>query len=107
MTEQQPASMMKPPIEELLATVDSKFTLVTLTSRRAREIITYFSQLGQGLGSIVPPQVATASQKPVSIALEEIVQGRIIAVRRPPVIDLDGTGEDAPGAPTAPQAAEG
>ena len=73
---------MAPPIENLLTRVDSKFTLVSLTGRRARQIEMYFSQLGQGLGTIVPPQVATLSHKPVSIALEEINEGRIVPVYR-------------------------
>jgi DNA-directed RNA polymerase subunit omega len=74
------ATMMEPPIEALVERVDSKFTLVTLTAQRARQITTYFSQLGQGLGTIVPPQVTSASDKPVSIALDEINRGRIVPV---------------------------
>ena len=74
----RPATMMDPPIEDLLGRVVSKFTLVTLTARRAREINAYFNQLGQGLGAIVPPQVSSNSTKPVSIALDEIYQGRIV-----------------------------
>ena len=81
-------SMMNPPIEGLLDRVEfSKFALVTLTGRRAREVTTYFSQLGEGLGKIVPPQVSSLSRKPVSIALEEIYQCRIVpahdAIRTP------------------------
>ena len=79
MPESRP-TMMYPPIEALLDRVDSKFTLVSLTGRRAREITTYFSQLGQGLGAIVPPQVASRSHKPVSIALDEIYAARIVPV---------------------------
>jgi DNA-directed RNA polymerase subunit omega len=75
-------TMMYPPIEALIERGGSKFTLVTMAGRRAREITTYFSQLGQGLGAIVPPQVASLSHKPVSIALEEIYEGRIIGVYR-------------------------
>jgi len=71
------ATMIHPPIEELLARVDSKFTLVTLAAKRARQINSYFSQLGEGLGSIVPPQVASVSRKPLSIALEEIAADKI------------------------------
>ena len=52
--------------------VDSKFTLVTLSAMRAREINDYYNQLGEGLGRIVPPQVTSVSRKPLSIALEEI-----------------------------------
>ncbi|MBW3615974.1 MAG: DNA-directed RNA polymerase subunit omega, partial [Actinobacteria bacterium] len=43
--------MMDPQIEELLQRVDSKFTLVTLSARRARQINSYFNQLGEGLGA--------------------------------------------------------
>ena len=51
-------TMMNPPIEELLDRVDSKFSLVTLAARRARNINAYFNQLGEGLGHMVPPQVS-------------------------------------------------
>jgi DNA-directed RNA polymerase subunit omega len=69
--------MMQPPIEQLMEKVDSKFTLVMLAARRARQINSYYSQLGEGLGSIVPPQVTSLSRKPLSIALEEIAAGKI------------------------------
>lgn len=69
--------MMDPPVEELLSRVDSKFTLVTLAAKRGRQINSYFNQLGEGLGSIVPPQVASVSRKPLSISLEEIAAGSI------------------------------
>jgi DNA-directed RNA polymerase subunit omega len=70
-------TMMDPPIESLLDKVDSKYTLVSLASKRGREVNSYFNQLGEGLGSIVPPQVTSISRKPLSIALEEISAGKI------------------------------
>jgi len=70
-------TMMEPPVEGLLDKVDSKFTLVTLAAKRSRQINSYFNQLGEGLGAIVPPQVASVSRKPLSIALEEISAGKI------------------------------
>jgi DNA-directed RNA polymerase subunit omega len=57
--------------------VDSTFTLVHLSAKRAREINAYYAQLGEGLGQYVPPLVSTASNKPLSIALEEIALGKI------------------------------
>jgi DNA-directed RNA polymerase subunit omega len=75
------ATMIHPPIEVLLERVDSKFSLVTLAAKRGRQINSYFSQLGEGLGSIVPPQVASVSRKPLSIALEEIAADKITYVR--------------------------
>ena len=77
MAQQTRATMMDPQIEDLLERVDSKFTLVTLSARRARQINSYFNQLGEGLGAIVPPQVATISRKPMSISLEEISADKI------------------------------
>ena len=71
------ASLMEPVLEDLLRKVDAKFTLVTVSARRAREINSYFNQLGDGLGAIVPPQVTSVSRKPLSIALEEIQAGKI------------------------------
>ena len=71
------STMIYPPIEVLLDKVDSKFSLVSLAAKRGRQINSYFSQLGEGLGSIVPPQVASVSRKPLSIALEEIAADKI------------------------------
>ena len=70
-------TMMSPSIEDLLSKVDSKFSLVTLAARRARQVNSYFNQLGEGLGSLVPPQVASTARKPLSIAFEEIGADKI------------------------------
>ncbi|WP_419925531.1 DNA-directed RNA polymerase subunit omega [Candidatus Poriferisocius sp.] len=79
MTEQHD-TMMYPTIEELLSRTDSKFRLVTLGALRACQINSYFGQLGDGLGAMVPPQVLTMSRKPLSIAFEEVASDKIIAV---------------------------
>jgi DNA-directed RNA polymerase subunit omega len=73
--------MMEPPVEDLLDRVDSKFTLVSLAAMRGRQINSYFNQLGEGLGTIVPPQVTSVSRKPLSISLEEIAAGKITYAR--------------------------
>jgi DNA-directed RNA polymerase subunit omega len=73
-------TMMSPPIEDLLDRAGSKFSLVTLSSKRAREINSYFNQLGEGLGAIVPPQVTSVARKPLSISFEEIGGGKIVPV---------------------------
>ena len=90
-------SMMEPPIEMLLERVDSKFTLVSLAAKRARQINSYFNQLGEGLGAIVPPQVASVSRKSLSIALEEIVEDKIVPIRPDPAAAEAGAGADAAG----------
>ena len=89
------ASLMDPRIEQLMAKVDSKFTLVTLSAMRAREINDYYNQLGEGLGKIVPPQVTSVSRKPLSISLEEIEAGKIRAVAKPPEEDVEAEAEAA------------
>lgn len=77
-------SMINPGVEELLDRVGSKFALCTVAASRAREINAYFGQLGQGLGSMVPPQVTSVSRKPLSIAFEEFGADKIVAVRPDP-----------------------
>ena len=81
------ASLMEPRIEQLMSKVDSKFTLVTLSSMRAREINDYYNQLGEGLGRIVPPQVTSVSRKPLSIAMEEVAANKIVYERIEPAVD--------------------
>ena len=101
-------TMMNPPIEELLDRVDSKFSLVTLAARRARQINSYFSQLGDGLGHMVPPQVSSVARKPLSIGFEEIAADKIVRTEwlpeaeveydedgNPIVAEQDGTAVDA------------
>jgi DNA-directed RNA polymerase subunit omega len=73
-------TMIDPPVEELLSRADSKFRLVTLSSKRARQINAYFGQLGEGLGSSIPPQVTSVARKPLSIAFEEIAADKIEAI---------------------------
>lgn len=70
--------MIEPPIEHAVDTVGSRFGLVVLAARRARQINGYFNQLGEGFGSYVPPQVHSLSRKPLSIALEEIDEGKVV-----------------------------
>lgn len=57
--------MLYPSIDSLLSKLDSKYTLVTVSSRRAREI-----RENAARGPMVERPV---SYKPVGVALEEIV----------------------------------
>jgi len=88
-------TMMNPAIETLLDAADSKFRLVTLGAKRARQINTYFGQLGEGLGAIIPPQVTSVARKPLSIAFEEVAAGKIIPVEPPPEADDDAVADGA------------
>ena len=58
--------LIKPTLESLMTKVDSKYTLVTLAAKRAR-------QLTDG----DEPLVDVDATKVVSIAMEEIDQGKI------------------------------
>ena len=58
--------LIKPTLESLMKRVDSKYTLVTLAAKRAR-------QLTEG----DKPLVDVDTTKVVSIAMEEIDQGKI------------------------------
>ncbi len=58
--------MIKPPIDELLKMVESRYMLVTVISKRARSIVEGEEIL-----------VKTAQLKPVNIAVEEFYDGKI------------------------------
>jgi DNA-directed RNA polymerase subunit omega len=90
-------TMIHPRIEELLGRTQSKFGLVTLAARRARQINSYFGQLGEGLGASIPPQVTSVARKPLSIAFEEIAADKIVPIEVP---------EDEEGEPGAEEASE-
>ncbi len=69
--------MIKPRLDKLLERVDSHYAVVLVSAKRARQINSYFGQLGDGLGSNVPPQVTSVARKPLSIAFEEIAADKI------------------------------
>ncbi len=62
--------MIYPSLDVLVDKVDSKYTLVVLAAKRAREIM-------NGEASLVDSK----SNKPVTVALEEVAQGRIVFER--------------------------
>ena len=79
-----------PPIDDLLEKVDSKYKLVLYSSKRARQINAYYSQLGEGLLEYVGPLVETSAQeKPLSIAMREINEDLLV------VEDIDPETESA------------
>lgn len=67
-----------PPIEVLLEDTGSKFTLVSLAAKRARQINEYRSRLGDGLGTLIPPQMESDAAKSLSLAFDEIAAGKIV-----------------------------
>ncbi|WP_353953599.1 DNA-directed RNA polymerase subunit omega [Knoellia sp. S7-12] len=72
-TKANPIGITNPPIDDLLTHVDSKYSLVLYSAKRARQINAYYAQLQDGLLEYVGPLVdAEVHEKPLSIALREI-----------------------------------
>ncbi|WP_308212269.1 DNA-directed RNA polymerase subunit omega [Mumia quercus] len=75
-TQAAPEGITFPPIDDLLTKVDSKYELVLVSAKRARQINAYYSQLGEGLLEYVGPLLDThVQEKPLSISLREINEG--------------------------------
>ncbi len=75
--------MMKTKIDDLLEWTDnSRFGLTIAAAKRARQINNYFRHLGEGLGQEVGPQIRSASNKSLTIALEEIAANKL-EIERP------------------------
>lgn len=68
-------------IENVIDEVGNRFAAVIVSARRARQINAYFHQLGEGIGHYVPPQVHSLSRKPLTIAMEEIAEGKVTVER--------------------------
>lgn len=70
-------SMINPKIESLLEHSENKFTLVIESAKRARQITNFQKRLGEGLGGVAPMRLEDISKKPLTVALEEIADGKI------------------------------
>lgn len=70
--------MIQPRIDTLLDHVDSRYALVIVAAKRARQINNYHHQLGEGtFDDFPPPLVESRSKNYLTIALEEVAQGKI------------------------------
>ena len=70
--------MISPRIDHLLDRVDSNYASVLVAAKRARQINSYYHNLGEGtVDEFPPPMVETRSQNYLTIALEEIAAGKI------------------------------
>jgi DNA-directed RNA polymerase subunit omega len=72
--------MMYPRIDELLGNAaQSRYGLVIAAAKRARQINNYHHQLGEGtFDDFPPPLVQSRSKNYLTMALEEIAEGKII-----------------------------
>jgi len=67
-----------PRIDELLDNVDSRYALVIVAAKRARQINNYHHQLGEGTFDEFPPLVESRSKNYLTMALEETAEGKIV-----------------------------
>jgi DNA-directed RNA polymerase subunit omega len=72
--------MMYPRIDELLNNASqSRYGLVIAAAKRARQINNYHHQLGEGtFDDFPPPLVQSRSKNYLTMALEEISEGKIL-----------------------------
>ena len=73
--------MDKPRIDELLPEAGgSRYALVMIAAKRARQINSYYHSLGEntlGIEELTPPLITTRSTNLLTIALEEVADGKI------------------------------
>ncbi len=71
--------MIYPRLDSLLVkTKDSRYALVIVAAKRARQINNYHHQLGEGtFEDVAPPLVESRSKNYLTLALEEIAEGKI------------------------------
>ena len=72
--------IIDPPIDNLLERVESKYELVIYASKRARQINDYYSDLHEGnlFDNVGPLVDSSVDDKPLSTALHEIVEGKLV-----------------------------
>jgi len=70
--------VIQPRIDNLLEHVDSNYASVVVAAKRARQINSYYHNLGEGtFDEFPPPMVESGSKNYLTIALEEVAQGKI------------------------------
>ena len=71
--------MIEPRIDDLLEHVDSRYALVIVAAKRARQINNYHHQLGEGtFDEFAPPLIESRSKNYLTMSLEEIAEGKIV-----------------------------
>jgi DNA-directed RNA polymerase subunit omega len=69
--------VIKPRLDSLLEEADSHYACVVMAAKRARQINSYYQNLGEGtFDEYPPPMVETGSKNHLRIALEEIAAGK-------------------------------
>ncbi len=71
--------MINPRVDTLLANVDSRYALVIVAAKRARQINNYHHMLGEGsFDEAPPPMIESRSKNYLTMSLEEVAQGKLV-----------------------------
>ncbi len=70
--------MIYPPLNDLMGKVDCRYTLVVETAKRARQLVEHMS-----------PHTAYPSDKPVTLAVHEIMEDKVYYTRDQAIVEDD------------------
>jgi DNA-directed RNA polymerase subunit omega len=70
--------VIDPRVDTLLESVDSRYALVVVAAKRARQINNYHHMLGEGsFDEAPPPMIESRSKNYLTMSLEEIAQNKL------------------------------
>ena len=70
--------MIYPKLDDLTQVVPSKYALVIIAAKRARQLNAYHHMLGEGVvEDVAPPLVDSRSKNYLTMSLEEVSEGKI------------------------------
>ena len=70
--------MIDPRVDTLLESVDSRYALVVVAAKRARQINNYHHMLGEGsFDEAPPPMIESRSKNYLTMSLEEVAQNKL------------------------------
>ncbi len=71
-------ALTSPRIDHLLDNVDSPYATVIVAAKRARQINSYYHNLGEGtFDEFPPPMIESGSKNFLTIALQEVASGKV------------------------------
>jgi DNA-directed RNA polymerase subunit omega len=71
--------VINPRVDTLLEHVDSRYALVIVAAKRARQINNYHHMLGEGsFDEAPPPMIESRSKNYLTMSLEEVAQGKLV-----------------------------
>jgi DNA-directed RNA polymerase subunit omega len=71
--------VINPRVDTLLKIVDSRYALVIVAAKRARQINNYHHMLGEGsFDEAPPPMIESRSKNYLTMSLEEVAQNKLV-----------------------------